>query len=133
MTWVKPQPKHLQMTEWGWICSYPNGLIVKEFSDIGCMTYLQAEFGIEIGSGVLIGSHCSLFSRDDIGGKSGKIILHDGCKIGTHSTVMGGVEIGSNLVIPAYSFVKHSIFSQEDLDAFLMRSGKRPYNFGGLL
>jgi acetyltransferase-like isoleucine patch superfamily enzyme len=149
--WVAPQPKHLQMTQWGWICSHPSGLSIERFADIGCMSYLQAEFGINVGERVLIGSHCSFFSRDDIGGNSGPVVIKEGTSIGTHTTILPntvigkscrigayslikqGVVLGDGIVLPAYSFVKRSILTPEDLDAFLMKENKRHFNFGGLL
>lgn len=133
MTWIKPQPRHLQMTQWGWICSYVENLEIGQDSDIAAFVYIQAKNGVVIGRGVKIGSHTSIYSEDTIGGHSGKVVLHDGCCVGSHSLIMPGVEIGLGITIPAFSFVKHSISSQEDLDAFLMRENKRPFNFGGLL
>ena len=120
--WEKPKVGHLVMTKWGWLCSYPENLIIGENSDIGAFCYLQAYHGIFIGKDVQIGSHCSIYSQDTIGKKAGKVILNDGCCIGTHSVVMPGVEIGAGLIIPAFSFVKRSILDEEALDNFKQQS-----------
>jgi acetyltransferase-like isoleucine patch superfamily enzyme len=129
--WIKPQPKHLEMTEWGWLVSYPENLDIGIYVDIGAFSYIQAKFGVKIGARVQIGSHCSIYSHDTIGKHEGPVILEDECCIGSHSTLLPNVTIGKGLIIPAYSFVKFSILNQQDLDAFL--KNKRQYNFKGML
>jgi len=132
---IKPQPWHLELTHWKWLASYPENLILGDDPppDIGALVYLQCKFGVTIESGCMLGSHCSIYSEDTIGGHSGPVVLEEGCRIGTHSTLLPNVKIGKNIIIPAYSLIKRSILTPEDLDAFLMKNGKRPFNFGGLL
>ena len=78
--------------------------------DVGAFTYIQAQHGIIIEDDVQIGSHCSLYSISTISrsGKPiiGRIHIKRGAMIGTHSTIMPGVTIGENEIVPAYSFVK---------------------------
>lgn len=127
MTWINPLPqiKHLEFTPWKWIVSCPEHLeFIGENIDIGAMTYIQARFGVKIYSGVQVGSHCAVYSEDTIGGHSGPVVIRENSCIGTHSTIMANVEIGPNLIIPAYSFVKHSIFTQKDLDLFYIANRK---------
>jgi acetyltransferase-like isoleucine patch superfamily enzyme len=108
-------------------------LSLGENTDIGAMTYLQCKYGITIGENVKIGSHCSIYSEDTIGGHSGPVIIMDGCRVGSHSLIMPNIILGKGIIVPAYSFVKKSILSQEDLDSFLIRNSKKPFDFGGLL
>jgi len=84
-------------------------LILRERTDIGEFTYINAEYGVEIGSGVQIGSHCSLYSISTIDNKKGKIIIEENASIGSHSTIMPNVRIGKNSIVGAHSFVNMDI------------------------
>ena len=107
--WVKPKMKHGKFTKYNWIVLYPGGLELGEGSDIGALTLINARFGVAIGAGVEIGSHCSLYSHSTIDGKGGKVTIRRNAKIGSHSLVMPGVTIGENAVIGAFSFVNKDI------------------------
>jgi acetyltransferase-like isoleucine patch superfamily enzyme len=96
-------------TIYGWRCQHHENLKINYGVDIGCFTYLNAKYGIEIGKSVQIGPHCTIHTNSTIDGKTGKIIIKDGVKIGGHSMVMPNVIIGENSVIGAYSFVNKNI------------------------
>src|SRR5574337_947859 len=103
--WKIPIIKHGKMTKYNYIVQYPENLKIGKYFDIGEFTYINSEYGIEIGDNVQIGSHCSIYSNSTIDSKKGPVILKKNCKIGTHSTVMPNVTIGENSVVAAYSFV----------------------------
>jgi acetyltransferase-like isoleucine patch superfamily enzyme len=81
--------------------------------DIGTFTYINSNYGVEIGDDVQIGSHSSIYSNSTIDSKKGKVILKKNCKIGTHSTIMPNVTIGENSIIGAYSFVTKNVPKNE--------------------
>jgi len=103
--WEKPKIEHLKPTKWNWVVSYPENLKLGNNVDIGAFTYIQAQEGVIIEDNVKIGSHCSIYSVSTIDNKKGKVVLRKNCKIGSHSVIMPGVEIGENVVVPAFSFV----------------------------
>lgn len=101
--------KHLIPTKWNWVVSYPENLRIGKFTDIGCFTYIQAEYGVVIGAHVEIGAHGLIYSHSTIDNRYGMVIIGDNVCIGAHSTIMPGVCIGSGAIIGAYSFVKTDI------------------------
>ncbi|MGI0061089.1 MAG: acyltransferase [Nitrosotalea sp.] len=111
--WKKPVIKHSKMTKYNYIVQYPENLKLGKDFDIGTFTYINCKYSVEIGDGVQIGSHCSIYSNSTIDNKKGKIILEKNCKIGTHSTIMPSVIIGENSVIGAYSFVNKNVPKNE--------------------
>ncbi|MEM3008112.1 MAG: acyltransferase [Candidatus Nitrosotenuis sp.] len=111
--WKKPIIKHSKLTKYNYVVQYPENLKTGKNFDIGTFTYINCRYGVEIGSGVQIGSHCSIYSHSTIDNKKGAVILKDGCKIGTHSTIMPNVTIGENSVVAAYSFVNKNIPKNE--------------------
>ncbi|MFH1968246.1 MAG: acyltransferase [bacterium] len=107
--WQAPEIEDGKPTKYNWVVKNLENLKLGENTDIGAFTYMNAKFGIEIGVGVQIGSHCSIYSVSTIDNKKGKVILKKNCKIGTHSTIMPGVTVGENSIIGAYSFVNKNI------------------------
>jgi len=107
--WKKPTIKHSKLTKYNYIVQYPKGLKLGKNFDIGTFTYINAQYGVEIGDDVQIGSHCSIYSNSTIDEKKGSIILKKNCRIGTHSTIMPNVTVGENSIIAAYSFVNKKI------------------------
>jgi len=101
--------EHLVPTKWGWMVSYPEGLVLPMSADIGAFCYLQAKYGIHIGENVEIGSHCSIYSHSTIDGKKGLVRIGDNANIGTHSTITPGVTVGKDALIGAHSFVNKDI------------------------
>jgi serine acetyltransferase len=151
MVWKIPKIEHLKPTIYGWTVSCPEGFLLETETDLGCYCYINARHGVAIKKGAKLGSHCSVYSEDTIGSNSGPVVIKEGAKIGTHTTILpntvigksccigayslikSGVILGDGIILPAYSFVKESILSPEDLDKFLMKHSKPPFNFGGLL
>ncbi len=107
--WKKPTIKHSKLTKYNYIVQYPKGLKLGKNFDIGTFTYINAQYGVEIGDDVQIGSHCSIYSNSTIDEKKGSITLKKNCRIGTHSTIMPNVTVGENSIIAAYSFVNKKI------------------------
>ena len=111
--WKKPIIKHAKLTKYNYIVQYPENLKIGINFDIGSFTYINSQYGVEIGDYVQIGSHCSIYSNSTIDKKNGPVILKKNCKIGTHSTIMPNVTIGENSTIAAYSFVTKDIPDNE--------------------
>ena len=64
---------------------------------------------MEIGEEVQIGSHCSIYTVNTIDGTEGKVLIGQGAKIGTHTTILPGVVIGEKAVVGAHSLVKNDV------------------------
>ena len=107
--WKKPDFDKEGWTVYGWRCQNPDGLKLGEHVDIGCFTYLNARYGVELGDNVQIGSHCSIYSISTEDNKKGKVTVGENTVIGMHTGVMPGVSIGKNCVIGAFSFVNRDI------------------------
>lgn len=107
--WKKPVVRHSKLTKYNYIVQYPKNLKLGKNFDIGTFTYINCRYGVEIGDNVQVGSHCSIYSHSTIDDKKGPVVLKNGCKIGTHSTVMPNVTIGENSIIGAYSFVTKNV------------------------
>lgn len=111
--WTKPVIRHSKLTKYNYIVQYPENLKLGKIFDIGTFTYINCRYGVEIGNDVQIGSHCSIYSHSTIDDKKGPVVLKNGCKVGTHSTVMPNVTIGENSIVAAYSFVTKDIPDNE--------------------
>jgi len=111
--WKKPVIEHGKMTQFNYIVQYPENLKIGKNFDIGEFTYINSKNEVIIDDYVQIGSHCSIYSHSTIDGKKGPIHLKKNCKIGTHSTIMPNVTIGSNSIVGAYSFVNKDIPDNE--------------------
>ena len=107
--WKKPKIKHGKLTKWNWMVQHPDNLKLGKNTDIGAFGYINAKYGVTIGSDVQIGSHCAIYSVSTIDDKNGEVVLKNNCRIGSHSTIMPGVTIGKNSVIGAHSFVNVNI------------------------
>ena len=103
--WKPPEIKDGELTKWNWMVQNVEGLKLGKKTDIGAFTYINAKHGVEIQDNVQIGSHCSIYSESTIDEKSGKVIIGENARIGSHSLIMPGVTIGKNAVIGAFSFV----------------------------
>ncbi|MBU2473826.1 MAG: acyltransferase [Candidatus Omnitrophica bacterium] len=108
-SWEFPKIYEGKPTKYGWIVQHKNNFKLGKYTDIGSFTYINAERGVVVGNNVQVGSHCSIYSVSTIDKKSGKVILEENCKIGSHSVVMPGVRVGRNSVIGAFSFVNKDI------------------------
>jgi len=111
--WTKPVIKHSKLTKYNYIVQYPKNLKLGKNFDIGTFTYINCRYGVEIGDNVQMGSHCSIYSHSTIDDKKGPVIIKNGSRIGTHSTIMPNVTIGENSIIAAYSFVTKNIPKNE--------------------
>lgn len=111
--WTKPVIKHSKLTKYNYVVQYPENLKLGKNFDIGTFTYINCRYGVDIGNNVQIGSHCSIYSHSTIDDKKGPVIINNGGKIGTHSTIMPNVTIGENSVIAAYSFVTKDVPKNE--------------------
>lgn len=107
--WKKPVVSHNVPTPWNWVVSYPEKFMMLSFVDIGAFTYIQAEEGVELHDEVEIGSHCSIYSVNTIDNTRGRVVIECGACIGSHSTILPGVTIGSGAVVAANSLVKCDI------------------------
>jgi len=111
--WTKPVIRHSKLTKYNYIVQYPENLKLGKNFDIGTFTYINCRYGVEIGDNVQVGSHCSIYSHSTIDDKKGSVVLKNGCKIGTHSTIMPNVVISENTIVAAYSFVTKTIPKNE--------------------
>lgn len=107
--WKKPTFDKNGFTKYGWRCQHHENLELGYGVDIGCFTYLNAKYGIEIGKNVQIGPHCTIHTNSTIDCKTGKIVIEDGARIGAYSMIMPNIKIGTNVLIGAYSFVDKDI------------------------
>jgi len=107
--WRTPEIEHGVMTKYNFLVHYPERLELGKYIDISQFVYLQARGGITIEDDVEIGPFSCLLSESTIDSKLGKIVLKEGCCIGTHSTIMPNVTIGKNSIVGAYSFVNKDI------------------------
>ncbi len=111
--WKQPEIKERELTKYHWLVMHTENLSLGKYTDIGAFTLLDASEGIEIGDKVLIGSHCSIYSRSDSDNKKGKVTLKRGCAIGSHCVIMPGVTVGENALVGAMSFVNKNIPANE--------------------
>jgi acetyltransferase-like isoleucine patch superfamily enzyme len=107
--WVGPRFDDMGMTQWGWRVSYRENFELGENVEIGTFTMIDAWHGVAIEDDVKIGFGCSILSNSTIDEKSGRVVLRRGCRLGSNSVVMPGVEIGENAVVGANSFVNRNV------------------------
>lgn len=111
--WERPAINDGEITEYNWVVNEPKGLELSEYVDIGAFTLINAHAGVVIEEGVQIGSHCAIHSTSTIDEKKGKIKIREGARIGSHTVVLPGVEIGKEAVIGAQSLVKEDVDPNE--------------------
>jgi acetyltransferase-like isoleucine patch superfamily enzyme len=109
--WKMPTIRKDGSTAYGWRVhpKHRDKLMLGKNTDIGFGTYIQSQYGVEIGDDVQIGSHCAIYSVSTIDETMGKVTIGKGARIGTHSTVMPGVTIGAGATVGAYSFVTRNV------------------------
>jgi acetyltransferase-like isoleucine patch superfamily enzyme len=109
--WTPPEIRADGSTSYGWHVhpKHIDKLVLGKKTDIGFGTYIQPQFGVEIGDEVQIGSHCVIYSASTIDDKQGKVTIGPGAKIGTHSSIMPGVTIGERAIVGAHSFVNADV------------------------
>jgi len=107
--WVIPEIEDSKLTKYNWIVQNKDGLELGYKTDIGAFTYINAKYGVVLEELVQIGSHCSLYSISTIDDKTGKIHMKKNSKLGSHSTVLPGVTVGTNSIVGAHSLVIEDI------------------------
>ena len=107
--WKKPRIKEGKLTKWNWMVQGVKNLVMGYGVDIGAFSYINSKYVVIIGDYVQLGAHVSVYSENTINDKTGRVILKENCKIGSHSTIMPGVTIGKNSIIGAHSFVNKDI------------------------
>jgi acetyltransferase-like isoleucine patch superfamily enzyme len=108
--WQQPKIEEKKLhPKYYFLIQHKDKLDLREKTDIGAFTYINAKHGVIIEKNVQIGSHCSIYSNSTIDNKNGKIVIKENAKIGTHSTIMPGITIGKNAVVGAHSFVNKDI------------------------
>lgn len=107
--WEYPEIIDGKPTKYNWVVQHIGGLKLGFKTDIGAFTYINAKNGVIIEDDVQIGSHCSIYSTSSIDSTNGIVLLRRNCRIGTHSTILPGVEVGENSIIGAHSLVKSDI------------------------
>lgn len=107
--WETPAIKDGELTDYNWVVNNPDGLELAKYVDIGAFTLINAHQGVVIETGVQIGPHCDIHSKSTIDGKEGPVIIREGARVGSHTTILPGVEIGSESVIGSHSLVRGDI------------------------
>jgi acetyltransferase-like isoleucine patch superfamily enzyme len=107
--WKFPLIEEGKPNRYNWVVQNIDGLILEKYTDIGAFTYINAKYGVTIRENVQVGSHCSIYSLSTIDDQKGSVILENGCRIGTHSTILPGVRIGENSIVGAHSLVINDI------------------------
>lgn len=97
---------YITQRPYGWRCQNFKGLKLGDRVDIGCFSYLNARYGIEIGSNVQIGSHCSIYSDNTENNTHGPVIIGENSLIGSFCLILPGAIIPPNSKIKAYSIIK---------------------------
>lgn len=104
--WKKPIIREGKLTKWNWVVAGVKNLKMGKFVDVGAFCYINAKDGVEIEDNVQIGGGVKIYSQDTIGGKSGKVILKNNCKIGANSVILPNSIVGKNSIVGAFSLVK---------------------------
>jgi acetyltransferase-like isoleucine patch superfamily enzyme len=107
--WKYPDIEDGKPTKYNWVVKNLDGFKLGFKTDIGAFSYINAKKGVTIEDNVQIGSHCSIYSESTIDNRSGKVLLKNNCRIGSHSTILPGVSIGKNSIIGAHSLVNKDI------------------------
>ena len=90
----------------GWRCQHSKGLVLGVNVDIGCFTYMNAKYGIEIGDNVQIGAHCAIYSDNTENNTQGKVTIGENSLIGSYTLILPGATIPPNSKIRARSIIK---------------------------
>lgn len=107
--WKYPEIQDGKATKYNWIVQNLDGFKLGKETDIGAFSYINALNGVTVEDHVQIGSHCSIYSVSTIDNTSGKVVLKNNCRIGSHSTILPGVTVGKNSIVGAHSFINSDI------------------------
>lgn len=105
VTWIRPYPKHNELTKWNWMVSFPSRLSIGKNVDIGAFTYIQAEYCVEIGHDVQIGGGCMVYSKNTENDTVGMVKIGPSARIGAQSLILPGSHIPEGSRIKAHSIV----------------------------
>lgn len=107
--WEQPDIIDGELTEYNWVVHHPEEFYLEDYVDIGAFTVINAHSGVTIESGVQIGPHCDIHSISTIDGREGPVEIHEGARIGSHTTILPGVEIGRDALIASHSLVREDV------------------------
>jgi acetyltransferase-like isoleucine patch superfamily enzyme len=107
--WIEPVYDEFGITQWGWRVNNRENFKLGNNVRIGSFTMIDAKNVVEIEDDVMVGFGSIIISFSRIDGKDGKIILKQGCKIGSHTILMPGITVGQNAVVGAGSYVDKDI------------------------
>ncbi|WP_435162003.1 acyltransferase [Halorubrum sp. SY-15] len=107
--WEQPEIAHGELTEYNWVVHRPEELQLSKYVDIGAFTVINAHNGVTIESGVQIGPHCDIHSKSTIDERRGSVVIRQGARIGSHTTILPDVEIGTNAVVGSHSLIREDI------------------------
>lgn len=99
---------------YGWRCQYPDNLKLGKYVDIGCFTYMNAKYGIEIEDNVQIGAHCAIYSDNTENETHGKVTIGENSLIGSYTLILPGTNIPSNSKIRARSIIKDDSYNNSE-------------------
>ncbi len=105
-SWTPPTFDKYGWTKYGWRCQHFKRLVLGERVDIGCFTYMNAKYGLDIGDNVQIGSHCSIYSINTENDTYGKVVIGEGALIGSHCLILPNAVIKPFAKVRAYSIIK---------------------------
>lgn len=108
-SWDQPDIEHGTLTEYNWLVHRPEKLELADYVDIAAFTVINAHAGVTIESGVQIGPHCDIHSKSTIDGAEGPIVIREGARIGSHTTVLPGVTIGRESLVGSHSLVRDDV------------------------
>lgn len=111
--WEQPDIRDGELTEFNWLVNHPEELNLADFVDIGAFTIINAHGGVTIETGVQIGPHCDIHSKSTIDESEGAIRIREGARIGSHTTILPGVEVGRNAIVGSHSLVRDDIPPEE--------------------
>jgi len=112
--WKRPKFDKRGMTEYLWMCKYPDKLKLGENTDIGEFCILIAKHGINIGENTQIGGSCRLYSWNSINDQKGAIHIGRDVLIGCNTTIMPNVGIRDGAEVYAHSFVRYNTTIEKD-------------------
>lgn len=107
--WEQPNINHGELTEYNWLVHRPEELELADYVDIAAFTVINAHAGVDIEEGVQIGPHCDIHSESTIDGERGEVSIRQGARIGSHTTVLPGVEIGRDAVVGSHALVDRDV------------------------
>ena len=105
-SYTNDTPMRIGRGLYGWRCQHPDKLILGNNVDIGCFTYMNAKYGIEIGDNVQIGAHCAIYSENTENETTGKVVIGDNSLIGSYTLILPNTVIPPNSKIRARSIIK---------------------------